>query len=151
MPDIYVVLGYANCRKSSTVRALTGASRRGMFSIATAAGISDFFVQITSLQEAGIMPATFSQEMRQRNSQNILTSLWITERTYGATTYPAGIEYFREFLAQGWTVRGVSVLGANTLPYQLPTGCPVPNYVVNPAQMANNQIASQIRNWWHWV
>ena len=99
MPDIYLIIGYPDCRKSSTVRALTGAAQRRTFLIATDVGLENFFVQITSLQEAGIMPSDFINEMQRINSTiNILSNLWITERIDGSTTYPAAAEYLQQFI-----------------------------------------------------
>ena len=151
MPDFFAIVGYPNCRKSSTVRALTGVWQRGTRMVATNAGTFDFFIQITSLQEARIMPDAFVTEMRNNNSQRILAPLWIDPLADGPVTYPNTADYLQHFLANGWTIREVVVLGANALPYQLPAGCPNPHFVGNPVQLATNEIASRIRNWWGWL
>jgi len=48
MPDMYVIMGDRNTRKSATIRALTGAFKRGPHQVATRnAGVTDIFVQIS--------------------------------------------------------------------------------------------------------
>ena len=150
MPEFFAIIGYPNCRKSSTVRALTGAWERRHLMIATQGGTFEFFVQITSLQEAHISAQTFITEMQNTNTRRILAPLWVDSLTVGATTYDNAQIYLRDFLAAGWTISGVAVLSMG-VPYQLPAGCPNPNYVHNPTHLATNEIASRIRNWWGWL
>ena len=149
--EIFLVIGHQNCRKSSTVRALTGAAQRGIYSIATNVGVFEFFVQIQSLQEIPTLPSLFIQEMETHpeNPVKILTSLWIDENVRSGC--PAGEEYLRLFIAHGWRVQGIIVLGATGLQNHLPLGYPQPIFIPNPTRMANNQIAAQAKNAWNWV
>lgn len=59
-PNVYVILGEANMRKSSTMRCLSGVDRKNVYKIQHANGnIRDTFVQITSLQEADCTESEF--------------------------------------------------------------------------------------------
>ena len=148
MPDVYVIMGDGNTRKSATIRALTGAFQRGLYQVATRnAGVIDIFVQISALQESKISPQQFIQEVTQNNYQHILVSLWISQ----GGRQPSGQDYIRNFLNAGWNILEILVLGTATLSYNLPPGSPPPNYIPNSRNLPANQIASQIRTWWQWL
>ena len=145
MPDVYVIMGDKNTRKSSTIRALTGVYNKGVYEIAIQGGqVIDVFVQISSLQESGISPQEFIKETK--NYQHILLSLWILS----GNGQPDGLTYIQDFINAGWDIREIVVLGMNNLPYNLPTNAPKPKYIQNSINLPANQIASQIRNWWKW-
>ena len=150
MPTAYVILGNANTRKSSTVRALTGVAQRKSITVATNAGNLEIFVQISSLQESEIQPANFIAEMNSGGHENILVPLWVSERVTSSDTYPRGIDYLQAFIDDGWTIAHVVVLGASTLP-GAPIGTPSPNFLPNSRTTPVNSIAAQVRGWWGWV
>ena len=151
MPTVYAILGDSNSRKSSTVRALTGASQYGHWSLTTLAGnLPDFYVQVSSLQEKGISPQDFIAKITAIGRQNILVTLWISQRITPTATYPAGTDYLRAFAGAGWIIQQIVVLGTTPLP-PLHAGAPTPNLIQRSATMPANQIASLIRGWWNWL
>jgi hypothetical protein len=145
MVEVYAILGDANARKSSTVRALTGAAQRALRTVATNAGNIDIFVQISSLQESTISPADFIQEITNLGCRYVLVTLWIQSRQI----FPSGQDYLQKFTAAGWTIQQLVVLGAPQLP-PLPSGTPTPNLLPQSEETPANQIASRIRTWWGW-
>ena len=151
MPNVYVVLGEANARKSSTARTLTGVPQRKCVTVATNSGDIDIFVQISSLQESKITPDDFINEMTSGGYDNVLVTLWISQRFTSTGVYPAGVDYLHAFVAAGWNIAQIVVLGTSTLPSALPASAPSPNFIPNSWSTPVNQIASQVRAWWGWV
>ncbi len=148
MTDVYVIMGDRNTRKSATIRALTGAFKRGLYRVATQnVGVIDIFVQISSLQESRIPPQNFIQQVQQSNYQYVLVSLWI----FQSNRQPNGLTYIQSFLNAGWNIQAIVVLGTDRLPYNLPADTPNPNFIPNSQNLPANQIASQIRGWWQWL
>ncbi len=148
MPNIFIILGGRNTRKSSTIRALTGVSRENIYQVAIQRGIIDVFVKISSLQESKISPEDFISEVNQNRYQNVLVSLWIAR----SGQQPDGNVYIQNFLRTGWNIREIVVLGRDSLPYNnLPQGLPEPRFILNSREMPVNQIASQIRERWQWL
>jgi hypothetical protein len=150
MPTIYAILGDANTRKSSTTRSLTGVARRKCITVETAAGNLEVFVQISSLQESKIMPDDFVTEMTSGGYENILVTLWISQRVTSDGVYPRGVDYLQALIAAGWTIGHIVVLGAPILS-DVPAGTPSPRFVPNSRTTPVNQIAAQVRGWWGWV
>ena len=147
MQDVFIIMGDRNTRKSATIRALTGAFRKGEYQVATHIINMDVFVQISSLQESGISTQDFIREANQNSCINVLVSLWIHQ----GNGQPNGLTYIQDFLNAGWNLRDIVVLGINNLPYNLPTGSSNPNFIPNSQNLPANQIASQIRGWWQWI
>ena len=146
MPDMYLIMGDRDVRKSSTIRALTGAPRKNVYEVATAEGNIDVFVQLSSLQESEIEPEEFIDEVG--GYLHVLISLWIRQRN---EQLPDGLTYIRHFLDAGWNIRQVVVLGAEELPYELPLAVENVHYIPDAENMPTNQIAHQIREWWQWL
>ena len=148
MPNLFIIMGDRDTRKSSTIRNLTGAYNRKLYQVETIQGnIIDIFIQVSSLQESRISPQEFLQEMNRENYQNILLSLWISE----GNNQPNGLTYIQHFINANWSIHEIVILGINNLPYQLPQNCPNPNFISNSKIIPANTIASKIRRWWQWL
>ncbi len=150
MPDIYIIIGGKNTRKSSTIRALTGAHSKGIYQIKTANNVLDTYVQISSLQESKITPQDFIKTINSSNANHVILSLWINASKKYVNQHPHGVNYIDEFIKAGWEIKQITVLGAANLP-NLPNNAPHPNYIQNAQNMPSNQIASQIRSIWNWL
>jgi len=152
MPDLYIIMGDRNVRKSSTIRALTGAYNKGVYKIAIKSGqVIDVFVQISSLQESKISPEDFIKEVNSEKYKHVLLSLWISP----GNEQKSGLDYINEFIKEKeWSIKEIVVLGMNESEKNnlgLPTNVPTPNFIQNSGSLPANQIASQIRNWWCWL
>jgi hypothetical protein len=150
MPDIYIIMGHSKSRKSATIMALTGASkvRAEGYEVATSTTTDIiFFIQTRSLQEKKISPEDFINNINIGNYANVLISLRINP----ANKKPNGLEYIRAFINVGWSIKQISVLGVQKLPYDLPSKVPFPKVIPDAKTMAANRIASQIRSEWGWL
>ncbi|MFH1010934.1 MAG: hypothetical protein V1784_06850 [bacterium] len=147
MPNLYIVIGEAETRKSSCIRALSGVCRRKSYEIATQnAGDIDIYIPGTSsLQERGISPDDFMDEVKRNSSENVLMSLWIS----ATSTQPDGHTYIQRFITSGWSIKEIVVLGENHL--NLPANCPHPHFIPKSPIMPANAIAAQIREQWQWL
>jgi len=152
MPECYIIMGENNTKKSSTVRALTGARVRAVYDVSTRNnGQIKIFVQISALQEADIPPNKFIEIINAEKCDYILTSLRINE-TGG---HPKGYEYIKQFLNEGWNIVSVVILNKKQVPKGYPRGAPRPILIKNTGiELANsipaNKIGSILRKRWKW-
>jgi hypothetical protein len=160
MPNVYAILGDSNTRKSSTVRALTGAPmQHNPWSVATTppTGNIEVYVQIKALQEDNINEEQFVGKIAEvdqyhnklglRPVHNILIPLRIS----AVNGFHDGTVYLQYFAQAGWNIHQIVVLGTTTLLSPLPAGAPAPNQIPYSTTMPANQIASYIRGWWGWL
>jgi hypothetical protein len=147
MPEVFIIMGHRDSRKSATIRALTGALFRKQYDIATATNIIRCFVQIRALQEDNISPKKFIADMNSLNVNNILLSLKIkgTRRQN-----VKGIDYINVFIKEGWTIGHLVILNADNIS-SVPRGCPQPLFIPNSVTTPANKIASQVRKSWQWL
>lgn len=148
MPNVYVVIGDANTKKSSIIRALSGVDRRDNYLIEDLEGNTlNIFIQIRSLQESKISIQEFIDYITKQNIENVLVAL----RKDRCNSLPQGMDYLQSFVANSWSIQQIVVLGENQLP-NLPQGCPQPNFFPNSADenIAANNIAHEIRKIWNW-
>lgn len=152
MPRVYAIVGHANSRKSSVIRALSGVAQRGIFQVLTIGGEVDVFVSVRALQEQKEMPAAFIDCVKQGDCDTIVVPLRIDARTTRSAglTYPSGGDYIEAFLSSGWTVAAIEVLGVAQLPWAIPQVCPTPTFTPHSDAQATNYTASQIRARWGW-
>lgn len=149
MSDVWIIMGNTRTKKSATIRALTGAFKKGYYDIATNSGVIRMYVQISALQESKITPKNFISS--HRNDKHILLSLWIDQYKYKNKIYPNGGDYINEFIRNGWNIREIVVLGTNSLPYTLPNKAPNLFYIPNSIKLPANEIAHEIRQRWGWL
>ena len=157
MPDVYVVLGGSNMRKSSTVRALTGVPMQyDTWMVETTTGSIDVYVQIKALQEAEITPPDFVNKIanvnqyRNKLGYSPVSNILIPLRISAVNGFPDGAVYLQHFIQVGWNIQPIFVLGATALPIGLPSGVPA-HLISNSTTIPVNQIASSIRGWWNWL
>ena len=150
MVTVFVILGDANTRKSSAVRALTGVPRRKEVTVATNGGNIDVFVQISSLQESEVLPDAFISEMAEKEVKNVLVTVWISSLFKNDVVYPPGSEYLGAFAAVGWRIRQIVVLGTDTVPDAMPTDSPTPVFFPLSSITPVNRTAAEIRSHWGW-
>jgi len=151
MPNVYVILGDSNTRKSSTMRALTGVRQESdSWEMATGAkGVDIFYIRTMSLQEAGITPQVFVKTINQLVVSNIFISLRIKPSKRAFKIYPAGVDYLDAFKRAKWNIKPLFVLGDPALPPGLPTGIRA-HLISNSRALPANEIASRIRGLWNW-
>ena len=147
MPNIYIVIGNGNTRKSSLIRALSGVANRGKYEIEDSSSIkNEFFIQVRSLQEANISPPDFITEMQNSNVSHILAALRINT----LNSQPNGASYINAFInTTGWNISGIIKMGGGIIT-GLPAGCTAPVQINNTNSRAANEMASSVRQTWLW-
>lgn len=147
MPEVQIIMGDPQVRKSSTIRALTGAFKSSPSKIKTNDGrVIDVFVQIRALQEEGIGPEDFIR--KHDSDEYILLCL----RIKGGRRNPNGLEYIEKFRSHGWNIKDICVLGRELrdLPFRLPHD--ISAYSIKDSKsMPANEIACKIRERWEWL
>ena len=148
MPNLYIIIGEGNTKKSSIIRALSGAYDKGNYKIEDADGkILNFQIFIRSLQEAKISIEDFFKKVP-KEVENVLLALRI-EKING---FPCGIGYITAFLNQDhYRIKQLVVLGTNALD-NIPKKCPPPIYFPESGNrdIPSNRFANKIREIWRW-
>ena len=153
VPNVWIIQGGPNTRKSSVIRCLTGLARRNQnpYDIQllprVGGGYIPVYVVVSALQEPAPAqtPQQFVAFITQHRHMNVLVCLRIQGTPH--CQYDA-VEYHREFVAAGWNIQDVVTLG----PYP---GSPpaAPQNVAFPAapNAPANSIARRIRTRWQWA
>jgi hypothetical protein len=145
--NVYLLMGDRNTRKSSSVRCLTGLYKKDTRKIELVNKEEiEIFAMLQALQEAKVHPDVFIKLVKKEKYSNVLVPLRI-ER---ANRCPAGSEYVKKFLDEGWNVKPIIVLGTDRLPYQLASNI-VPEYIKDSADKPNNRNVKKIRSKWGWT
>ena len=151
MPTVYAILGEDNTRKSSTIRALSGAGQHRPMDIQTRAGMISVYIQISALQESMIQPQAFVQLVAAGRYPNVLVASRIAPLRKRGQLFSSGVAYLAAFAAAGWAFHQIVLLGTTTPPAGLPRATlppfPVPQAAIIPA----NQIAAALRATWSWL
>jgi len=144
MIEAYIVMGNQKVKKSSTIRALTGAYWNGVYDVATNNNIIKMFIQIRSLQENKIQPQAFINKTQQSGCNYVLLALRIGTN---------GISYLHDFSNAGWNIRGIAVLNQEKGALILPSIVRVEReiYIPNTVDMPSNKIAYMLRSDWGWI
>ncbi len=155
MPNLHIVVGDANTRKSSLLRCLTGVGSGNAtryIQVAEASGnVLTVFCMLSALQESykPMTPAAFVRFVRQLSPQ--ATDVAVTLRANARGTYPGLAAYLQAFSQAGWPVRNAAFLGPGA--YALRTSVAGANSVAvtrSPNQ-PTNQTAQQVRKAWGWA
>jgi hypothetical protein len=111
MKRVFIVVGHEASRKSSTIRALTGAgSGRKVLQVKMSNNnISNIFVCHASLQEIPITPENFIAEVEKiENNPDVLVAL--RANASQNPEFPNADEYISHFVQAGWQIAGISCL-----------------------------------------
>lgn len=143
--DAYVVIGDPNTRKSSVIRSLTGCFNRSRRTILLQNGTQILiYARVSSLQEFETTAQEFIAEATHTNCQTVIFCLWPTENQIDPISYPNATAYLAEFIAAGWNIVHVAILGATPAIY--PNQASFPNSQSDPI----NQTAQSIRTFFKW-
>ncbi|KAB2967367.1 hypothetical protein [Zoogloea sp.] len=159
MPNVFLIMGDANARKSSTIRGLTGVARASEYDVETflAPFRLSVYAKVSSLQESHLQPVDFIQTVDTGNYDNVLVSVWFSHLnwtdpiTQQQHTFPRGEVYVQQFLQQHWIIQEIVCLGVAQLPNPLPAGLPAPLFIPLSPTMPSNEITSDIRRHWNWM
>ena len=160
---VWILVGKANSRKSSTIRALTGHHRESALEIARVDGqIMPFYTIIKPLNEleGPPSPSEVTDYLVQAASEimsgsenvevvsqriNLLVALTMNGPTPGKSV----ADYLNAFVAAGWHMESVVTLGEPTPAWIKSYGAPYAD--VSLLNAPNNAIAHDIRQLWGWL
>jgi len=152
MPILMAVIGEANTRKSSTIRALTGAgkSRQSNWNVTYTNGMHSTYVQLHGLQEAGRTEHQFITDVQKAGANYVITALRARGRMHGTTFFNDAATYLVAFQNAGWTILPIAELVC--IGRQPESTLATYNSRLPPIHAANtlaaNQIAHQLRASW---
>lgn len=154
MPNLHIVIGDANARKSSLVRCLSGVgSGRATryMDIADASGaVTTVYCMLSALQEnyRPQTPAEFIAFVKALRPHP--TDVLLTLRASSRGRYPGALTYISAFRAARWPIVNVALLGsaaaAHASAFSVSKVCSVPASPGRPT----NESAAQVRRAWGW-
>jgi hypothetical protein len=148
MPDVWAVIGPANARKSSTIRALTGVGNVPHPPISSKAspplwdvsylkrGPVLTFVYPCALQEVHFDSSDFTKTVVKSGAAKVIVAL----------RYRDALHYLTAFRTARWVIAGYAVLGPP--PHQLLPGFARGILIPDAASTPSNVIAAQLRQAW---
>ncbi|MBY7832885.1 hypothetical protein KW463_08540 [Vibrio fluvialis] len=156
MKKLHIVIGDSNTRKSSLIRALTGAgqgqSRKDLEVEKSNGSIAIINVMQSALQEnyKPQLPQEYINFVKQYHTDEFLFSLRVTKVIANGVTYPDAVDYINQFKKAGFLIASVALLGrsANQL-----TLAQCGNVALQPhsQNVPTNKNASKVRQSWGWV
>lgn len=141
--DVYVVVGASNSGKSSTIHALTGVRKiERSWQVIYTINVNPIntFVDPKSLQERGITPAKFVNDVVKSGSKNVIITL---RDVFAGRIYPDAKSYLDYFLRVRWNIK--PPVGLVTPSFNWPGLLILPG---RPTQ-ATNATAAYIRQHWN--
>jgi hypothetical protein len=148
MRQVFIVVGNSKSRKSSTIRALTGAGHPKVLQVRQNNGdILDIYIHPASLQEDKKTPEEFIQKVNESyHAANVLVALRLNASNNG--NFPNALGYINRFL-EDWNVFRIVLLGLGELrlTHELQPGF---FHIQNPQDLPANEIAHVIRDRWGW-
>ncbi|MBU3810671.1 MAG: hypothetical protein H9893_03325 [Candidatus Niameybacter stercoravium] len=158
-PNLYIIMGETNMKKSSTIRCLTGIHNKNTFDIKHQNGnVKPTFVLASSLQEAKISESDFVVLVNGQKKYHTDICLCLRINPYrpqgSNTTFNSGADYIRYFMNLGWNIVEVvdfqeakNVITLGNMPQGIST-----HTIYDTNTKTSNEIAKVIRdNYFKWV
>lgn len=155
MPNLHIIIGDSNTRKSSLLRCLTGigsGNSTRYLDITEASGKTiQAYCILSALQEnyKPLHPAEFILYVKGLVPQP--TDVAFTLRVSPRGAYPGFAAYLQAFAATGWPVLNVALLGASACQQVQPVSVSSITSVSASPQQPTNLTASKVRVAWGWV
>lgn len=155
MPNLHIIIGDANTRKSSLLRCLTGVgsgnASRYMDVAQTSGKVMQVYCILSALQEnyKPLLPIEFIEHVNALPHQP--TDVAFTLRVNARGGYPHCLVYMNAFAAAGWPIVSVALLGSSAC--ALGGQVSAANVYAAPgsAQQPTNLTASVVRSAWTWM
>ncbi len=147
--DAYIVIGNPNTRKASLLRALTGCFNRSLRDIELASGktVLRLYARVGALQDTRTTAADFAQEVARQRCDAVLCCLAPGASLSDPQQHPGAAAYLDQFLALGWRVQAIAVLGQNAGGVRSPRLAPFPQAGTAPI----NVTAQAVRRHFGWL
>jgi hypothetical protein len=153
MPNLHVIIGDSNTRKSSLLRCLTGVgggAAKKRLDVALVNGNTITVYCILSALQEGYKPKTPNDFIAYiRTLKPRPTDIAITLRVKAVGIYPDALAYLQAFSRAHWPVANIALLGSSacTLPGMPANAILVPNSDSRPT----NETSSLVRRGWGWI
>lgn len=155
IPNVYIIMGEKNMRKSSTMRGLTGVYQQNVYDIThTNGNVRKTFVNVSSLQEADFTESEFVNFMNNnitKQYDDIFISLRINgfKHPKSDRNLNSGDDYIKYFKNVGWNViEIVEFQDSNNI---IPIGNTVTTLTIyNTGSMPANSVAKIVRKKFKW-
>jgi hypothetical protein len=156
MPNLHIIIGDSNTRKSSLLRCLTGigsGNATRYIDVTEASGNTiQVYCILSALQEnyKPLHPNEFIKFVQ--DLKPVPTDVAFTLRVSSRGAYPDFTAYLQEFSGVGWPVLNVALLGPSACAKVKSISAPV-NVISVPMspQQPTNLTASRVRAAWRWV
>jgi hypothetical protein len=155
MPNLHIVIGDSNTRKSSLLRCLTGVgsgnSLKHIDVALTDGRIIKILCLLSALQESykPRTPAEFVAYVKKLRP--IPTDIAIALRVEEQGRFPEFSSYLRAFTTAGWNIENVALLGTNACSRRLDIAsnklATAPSSTIQPT----NKTARAVRRVWQWA
>lgn len=154
MPNLHIIIGESNTRKSSLVRCLTGvgggnAQKRLDIELMSGNRINVYCI-LSALQE-NYKPKTPQEFIDYINALDPIPSdVIFTLRVNSAGIYPNASSYISAFTAVHWNISSIALLGSAACAISgLPSTANIESVLSSPTQ-PTNETASFVRKKWGW-
>lgn len=155
MPNLHIIIGDADTRKSSLLRCLTGVGSGNATRYIDVAEASGRTIQVycilSALQEnyKPLLPAEFIKHIKSLHPKP--TDIAFTLRVSSRGSYPDCNAYLQAFTAAGWPVVNVALLGSSACKQGSQISAQAVISVPSSPQQPTNLTASQVRAVWKWA
>lgn len=155
MPNLHIIIGDSNTRKSSLLRCLTGLgggnSKRFLQVMEASGNVITVYCMVAALQEdyKPMSPEDFIAHINSLTPRP--NDIAFTLRVSAQGAFPSFGAYFQAFSQVGWPVMSVALLGQSACAQQSSIQCrKIWSAPKSPSQ-PTNQTAADVRNAWQWV
>jgi hypothetical protein len=149
---VWILLGGADTRKGSTIRALTGIGGKHTkpFQVMLTSGqIIQILVRIMSVNEgeSAVAPKAWVEQFTKETSpQNLIVAF----RLRPARNNSEAEDYIRELVRAGAIIESIITLGETTPDWVAQFA--IPNeHIFDTKTTPTNAIAHKVRQFWHWL
>lgn len=155
MPNLHIIIGDSNTRKSSLLRCLTGVgsgnATRYIDVTETSGSTIQVYCILSALQEnyKPQLPAQFIKIIKSLRPKP--TDVAFTLRVSPRGSYPGFNAYLQAFTAAGWPVLNVALLGSSACIQGSQISAQAVISVPLSPQQPTNLTASQVRAAWQWA
>ena len=155
MPNLHIIIGDSNTRKSSLLRCLTGVGSGNAtrhLHLAEASGNTiQLYCILSALQEnyKPLLPSEFIKFVKNLRPQP--TDVALTLRVNQRGPYPGFQAYLQAFSVAGWPVVNVALLGSSACTQRQQISALNVSAVPTSPHQPTNLTASQVRAAWRWA
>jgi hypothetical protein len=147
--QVWALIGRQNCRKGSTIRALSGIDREKEIQIMLCSQQQiSIWVRVSSVNEPADAPKAddWISELEKTHGREIRRNMLFAFRM-GRESHEAET-YLKAMATRGYNLQSIVTLGEQTPPWAKALGAPFSD--IRDVSVPTNEIARQVRTMWGW-